>query len=145
MKKKKFKDISAILLTIGEPSTDLARKSIEAQSVTPVKTVTVGPEIITYHASMNYGVGKVETDYFVQVDADMVLDEHCFETLRSNIEEDTFAVSAYLRDPLMGVISGVKIWRTECCRRSPFPDTVSPETDVRTPLIAQGMRLKNLT
>jgi hypothetical protein len=74
-----------------------------------------------------------------------VLDDHCFETLRSNMEEDTFAVSGYLRDPLMGDISGVKIWRTECCRKSPFPDTISPETDVRTPLVAQGMRLKNLT
>ena len=90
---------------------------------------------------MNQGAGQVTTPFFVQVDADMVLDPNCLETLRAAVREDTGVAVAELRDPLVGQRTGIKLFRTECLRQEAFPDRISPDTDFIAAIRRRGWQL----
>ena len=65
-------DVSAILLSSGEPFVARARQALEAQSC-PLEVVGV-ENVTPFHRAFAAGVARVTTPFFGQVDADRVLD-----------------------------------------------------------------------
>ena len=86
-------------------------------------------DISPFHRALNYAADQVRTDFFLQVDCDMILARHCIADLRSAMTANVGITMGALTDPLMGVISGVKMFRTEVFSRIRFRDTVSPDRD----------------
>jgi hypothetical protein len=122
------RDVTAVVLTIGEPTTARAVASVERQTL-PVRTTTVVSGVTPFHRALNVGAARTSTPFFVQVDADMVLDPDCVERLAACVPDNVGLVVGQLRDPLYGRVTGIKLFRTECARRHPFADSISPDTD----------------
>jgi hypothetical protein len=123
-----YADISAVLLTIGEPSMERALEAIKRQTLRPAEVVIVR-DVRPWHKAINAGAARVATPFFVQVDSDMILDADCLEQLRHRMRPRVGEVIGMLRDPLMGMVSGVKLYRTECFRQVGMPDSIAPDTD----------------
>ncbi len=121
-------DVTALLLTIGEPYAERARASVARQAPAVAGTVTVHGTV-PFHRALNEGAARVQTDFFVQVDADMVLDDTCVAGLRAAMADGAGIVVGHLRDPLRGRAVGIKLFRTRCFERFRFPDSPSPDTD----------------
>ena len=60
-------DVSAVVLTIGEPTTQEVMDSIGRQSLRPCETI-VDRNVSPFHKAINTGVAQVKTPFFVQVD-----------------------------------------------------------------------------
>jgi hypothetical protein len=125
-------DVSALILDNGEPQVARAIEGLEKQSVALRDTIRIGPEIRPLHRAFNAGVARIRTDFFIQVDADMVLDPSCLEILLSCIDERVGMVSGLLRDPILGRIMGVQLFRTQYVRDHPYGDSIVPESDFST-------------
>jgi hypothetical protein len=121
-------DVSAVVLTLGEETKGRALKSLEAQTLPAEEVVTVDG-VSPFHRAFNDGAGRVRTPFFVQVDADMVLDPECVELLRSAMRPRTGIAVGALRDPLMGKIAGVKMFRRSCLETVRLRDTIAPDID----------------
>jgi len=121
-------DVSAVVLSLGEPFTPRAIASLAAQTLPPHQVILV-ENVSPFFRAMNAAVPQVTTPFFVQVDADMILDPTCIASLRSAVREDTGISVGWLRDPLLGQVVGVKLFRTECFRHASFTDSISPDTD----------------
>jgi hypothetical protein len=132
-----MRDVTAVVLTLGEPTTERALASVRAQTL-PAADVVVVEGVRPPSAALNEGAGRVRTPFFVEVDADMVLDRTCFATLRSAIGPGVAVAAAQLRDPLAGRITGVKILRTECCTELRWRDSVIQEVDLYLRLASRG-------
>jgi hypothetical protein len=101
-----------------------------------VRIVNVRP----VHRAMNEAAAQVGTDFFLQLDADMILNDWCVEELRAAMEDEVGMTVGSLWDPLMGVEAGIKLFRTESVRRMRFRDTISPDVDFYQRLPAYGWR-----
>jgi glycosyltransferase involved in cell wall biosynthesis len=121
-------DVSAVLLTIGEPSTQDAIDSLNRQTAPPRQIIVVR-DITPFHRALNAGVDQVKTPFFVQVDADMILDPHCIHALRKGMRRRVGIVVARLRDALTEQVVGIKLFRTKCFENAKFSDSISPDTD----------------
>jgi hypothetical protein len=130
-------DITALVLSMGEDSTTRAIASVRRQTPAVAEVIVVR-NLSPFHRAFNSGVAQVRTPFFVQVDADMILDETCVADLRSAVAEGVGIVVGHLRDPLLDRIVGIKLFRTECCVRARLPDSVSAETDFVATLWQQG-------
>jgi hypothetical protein len=130
-------DVSAAVLTLGEPTTGRALASLRAQTL-PVERVVVVDGIRPFHRALNTAASRVTTPFFLQVDADMVLDPPCTEVLRKAITTGVAIAVGPLRDPLMDTITGVKVFRRECFSAVQLRDTVAPTVDFYTRLEQQG-------
>jgi hypothetical protein len=130
-------DVTAVVLTLGEPTTERALASVHAQTMQPADVVVV-EGVRPLSAALNEGGSRVRTPYFVQVDADMILDPTCIATLRDAIAPGVAVAAAQLRDPIVGYITGVKILRTRCCTELGWRDSVIQEVDLYLRLTAQG-------
>ena len=118
--------VSALLLTIGESTTASAREGIRRQTI-PLQEIVV-ENIQPFSNAFNQGVVRIRTPFFLQCDADMLLDENCVEVLLSKMAERTAMVVGHLRDPLQGNVQGVKLYRTHCCRLFPMQDRIDCES-----------------
>ena len=132
-------DVSAIVLSVGEPSTSRAVASLAAQTLAPHQVILV-EHVSPFFRAMNAGVRQVSTPFFVQVDADMILDPTCLASLRSVVRDDTGVSVGQLRDPLLGQVVGVKLFRTECFRNAGFTDSISPDTDFIAAIRRRGWK-----
>src|SRR5712672_71664 len=74
-------DVTAVVLSIGEATTDEAVASLRRQTLQPRDTIIVR-DVVPFHNALNIGASQVKTPFFVQVDADMILDRECIATLR---------------------------------------------------------------
>ena len=134
-------DITAILLTNGEPRTVRALDSLERQTLAPTEIIRVGPEVHPFHRAFNTGAKQVNSEFFIQVDSDMVLDEDCVESLRECVTPRVGMVSGLLRDPILTRILGVHLFRSECVASSAYSDSIVPESDFSTAMQASGWHL----
>jgi hypothetical protein len=125
------------VLTLGEATTSRALESVRAQTQ-PVDELVVIDGVTPFHRALNSGAAGVGTPFFVQVDADMVLDPDCFETLRRVMSPGVGIAVGALRDPLGGRIAGVKMFRRECFRDGGLRDRPAPEVDFYTGLARAG-------
>ena len=130
-------DITAIILTIGEETTQRAIYSAKNQTLPPEEIIIIN-NITPFHRALNLGASKVKTEFFIQVDSDMILDENCLEDLRKCIVKNTGIAVGHLRDPLIGRVSSIKMFRKECFERVQFKNSISPDTDFRHDIWQHG-------
>jgi hypothetical protein len=130
-------DVTAVVLTLGEATTERALASVRAQTLPPAEVVLVD-RVAPFHAALNRGASQVGTAFFVQVDADMVLDPTCLETLRTAVAPRAGVVVGRLRDPLAGPVTGVKLFRTECFFETRMRDSVIQDVDFYLRLAVRG-------
>jgi glycosyltransferase involved in cell wall biosynthesis len=70
----------------------------------------------------------------------MVLDPGCLTALREAMDGDVGLAVGDLRDPMLGQVVGIKLFRTECVRRIAMRDTISPDTDLVSDFGRAGWR-----
>lgn len=132
-----MRDVTAVILTIGEATTQRAIESVKSQSL-PAYDIIVIDHVTPFHQAMNQAMKKVRSTFFVQVDADMVLDPDCFAQLRHRMDPQVGLVVGHLRDPLVQRVVGIKMYRTASLQYITFKDSISPDTEVEKELIAHG-------
>lgn len=129
--------VSALLLTIGESTVAEAHEALRRQTLS-LQQILVVENVRPFAKAFNEGVSRIRTPFFIQCDADMMLDENCVEFLASKMTARTGMVVGYLRDPLQGNVRGVKLYRTECCRLFPMEDSSDCEEIFRARLLKQN-------
>jgi hypothetical protein len=131
-KKPDFSDkVSVFVTTVGSQSFELCSQFLEHQDC------SFRTKVIANVAPMSVALQRMlddcETEFFVQVDEDMLLYPHAVRTLFERISghPDNIALHMeYLYDThLQRCIQGVKIFRTKIARRYPFRDVQGCETD----------------
>jgi len=132
-------DVSALLLTVGEPYAERALASIQRQTMPPAAVVAVR-NVVPFHRALNQGAAQIGTPFFVQVDADMILDAGCFADLRAGVGERVGTVIGHLRDPLLGRVAGIKLFRTACFAEARFADSISPDTEFENAIARSDWR-----
>lgn len=93
-----MRDVTAVVLSIGEPYTERALASLRRQTLTAAETIVVR-DVSPFHCALNKGAAQVRTPFFLHVDADMVLDENCIAALRPLMTDRVGMVQGRLRDP----------------------------------------------
>jgi hypothetical protein len=137
-------DVTAIVLTLGEGTTGRAIASLDAQSRPPAEVVLV-EGVTPFHVALTQGASQVRTPFFIQVDADMVLDPTCIETLRSAMRPGLGIVVGQLRDPLMAApITGIKLFRTDCLAEARWRDSIIQDVDFYVQLAWRGWATANI-
>jgi len=121
-------DVTGLVLTIGEKTTQRAIKSLKKQTL-PLKKIVVIKNTSPFHRSMNKGIAQVKTPFFLQCDADMIPDPDCVATMLKFMRPDIGIVKGMLFDPLMSKIQAIKMFRTECFKNTKFPNNISPDTE----------------
>ena len=132
-------EISAFVLTLGEASTDKALEALERQTV-PLKTIVTISGVTPLSRALKDGVARMHGDCFIQCDSDMILDPDCVEIMSAHLADDVGVVVGMLRDRIIGVIRGVKLFRRECFDSVKFPDTVTPGSDLIKAIQSHGWR-----
>lgn len=130
-------DITAVVLTIGEETTKRAIDSVKKQTLPPEEIIII-KNITPFHKALKLGASKVKTEFFVQVDSDVILDEDCFEELRRSMMKNVGIVTGHLRDPLIGRVCCIKMYRRGCFEFVQFRDSISPDTDFRKDILKYG-------
>jgi hypothetical protein len=130
-------DITGLLLTVGESTFPAAYAALLQQNV-PLHEIVLIENIRPFSRAFNQGVSKIKTPFFIQCDADMILDENCVEVLLSQMASDTAMVVGYLRDPLQGNVRGVKLYRTDFCKLFPMQNSSNCEEMFRLALLKQS-------
>ncbi len=121
-------DVTAVVLTTGEATTPAAIECVRRQDF-GVRDIVEVHDVHPFHRALNQGASLVRTPFFVQVDADMLLDPDCVGSLRKAMRSDVGIVVGELRDALVGSVVGVKLFRRACFDIAGFPDSISPDTD----------------
>lgn len=129
-------DVTAVMLTIGEPTFERARESVLRQTH-PVRDVVVVENVHPFHRAFNDGAARVRTPFFVQVDADMVLDDDCVAQQLSRFADGVGSVVCHLRDALYGRVEGIKMYRTACVGGGQR-DAISSDTDLHDRMARAG-------
>jgi len=129
--------VTAVVLSVGETTTARAIDSVARQNVA-VNDIVLVEGVSPFHRALNEGVTRVRTPFFIQVDADMVLDADCIERLTACLADTVGLVVGHLRDRLYGRVVGIKLFRTECVRRDPFRDSIAHDTDFANEIGRQG-------
>lgn len=132
-------EVTAVVLSVGEPHTQRALDSLLTQSQ-PLHAHLIVERVSPFSRAINEGARRVTTPYFVQVDADMILDPTCVERLLAEMQPDTGIVVGELRDPMVGQVVGIRLFRTSCFGGGGMPDSISPDTDFGVRLSEQGWR-----
>jgi hypothetical protein len=134
-------DVSAVVLSIGENTLARALESVRAQRP-PLYEVMIVRDVTPFYRAINLAASMVQTPFFVQVDCDMVLDPDCATRLRAEVTEDTGIVVGQLRDPLMGQVRGVKLFRAACFAVGGMPNTATMDTDFVKAIERRGWRTR---
>jgi len=132
-----MKDVTALVLSLGEDYTSRAIASVRRQTLPVAETIVVRG-ISPFHRALNSGAARVKTEFFIQVDADMILDDTCIAELRDCVSDRVGMLLGRLRDPLLGPIEAIKLFRTECFENVQLRDCVSSETEFNDDIVRQG-------
>ena len=130
-------NITAVVLTVGEETTQRAINSVKEQTL-PADDIIVIENVTPFHKALNWGASRVQTEFFVQVDADMILDPCCLQMLGQCMAPNVGIALGRLRDPMIGRTVGIKMFRKACFEKLQFPDSISPDTDFRDKLSDYG-------
>jgi glycosyltransferase involved in cell wall biosynthesis len=123
--------LSVFVTTVGSPTLELCLQFLEQQDCSfHVKVIS---NIAPMSAALQRMLDDSDTEFFVQVDEDMLLYPHAVRTLfeRMNGHAGNIALHVeYLYDThLRTCIQGVKIFRTKIVKRYPFRDVQGCESD----------------
>jgi hypothetical protein len=136
-------DVTAVVLSLGEPYVARALESVAAQSQPPHDVIVV-EHVSPFHRAIGEAARRVSTPFFLQVDADMVLDPDCLASLRAAMDARTGITCGRLRDPMIGPVVGVKLFRTELARAIGMRDSVVSDTDFKDALLRAGWEVRYL-
>jgi hypothetical protein len=137
-------EVAAFVLTLGEGTTARALASLRSQTL-PIEEVVVVDGITPFYRAFNAGVQRTSAPFVLQVDSDFVLDRDCAQCLREGMAPRVGITAAPLRDPLIGPVCGVKLFRRECLPPSPLGDTIAREVDLCWALERRGWQTRYLT
>ena len=132
-------DVTAVVLTIGEETTQRAIDSLNSQTVLPNEIIVI-KDIAPFHKALNLGTSKVKTEFFIQVDSDMILDKNCLEDFRKCMQENVGIVVGHLADDLVGRVVNPKMFRKKCFEKAQFRDSISPDTDFKKDILRFGWK-----
>jgi len=132
-------EVTGLVLTVGEKTTDEAISRLRKQTM-PCSEIVVVRNVTPFHKAINKGISQVTTTFFLQCDADMLLDPDCVETMLKFVGDDVAVLIGYLEDDLLGTVQAVKMFRTEALKKVWFWDTISPDTDCINRLAKQGWK-----
>jgi len=123
--------ISGFVVTVGEPTLEKCLDALRNQTL-PLERIEVISNIAGIHNALNKVHELVREDYFLRVDADMVLVPECVEILYSQIIKDpTIAiVSGALDDDLLGPIYGINMYRASAVKQFVFPDFIGSDAEL---------------
>ena len=123
--KKSRPTISAYVITVGESTFDDCVRHLKKQTLR-LDVIDVVANMPGYANARNEVHRRVETDYFLPVDADMLLHARCVEVLFAKIapRPEVFDVVGRLHDPLLGSIMGIHLLRTACVKEVPYEDSI---------------------
>jgi hypothetical protein len=114
--------ITAAILTV-DPSRTLPAclESVRSQNLPPC-AVKVIRNVSPFSRASQEALDSIATEYYVQVDDDMVLHPTCFERLFFLMETEPHCAQSVvqLSDPVFGTVTGVKMYRTEPVRKVGF-------------------------
>ena len=119
--------ISAIFLSLGEATRPQALAALQEQT-TPLQSIHTIDDVRPFSRAFNQGASLVQTPFFLQCDADMILEPRAVATLAAAMRPEVAVVVGYLQDPLQGAIQGVKLHRTQVALRYPLREECSCET-----------------
>ncbi|MFT5115760.1 MAG: hypothetical protein ACI9VI_003305 [Candidatus Azotimanducaceae bacterium] len=131
--------VTGLVLSMGEPTTKNAIEALRNQTHVCVD-VQIVTNISPFHKAINKGVAEIETEFFLQCDADMIPDPDCVDILLKHMQDDIGVVIGYLQDPLMGKIQAIKLFRTSCAKTLQFDNHLSPDTDLINRMNQLGWR-----
>lgn len=121
-------DVTVVALSLGEAYGERALASVERQTLAPAEVVVVR-DVTPFHRALNAGAARVRTPFFLQLDADVTLDDTCLAELRALMRDDASIVAGLLRDPVVGRTTGIRLYRTACFARVQIRDSISPDMD----------------
>lgn len=130
-------DVTALVLTLSEDYTERAITSVGRQAL-PAAEVIVVRGVSPFHHAFNSGLSRIRTEFFIQVDADMILDDTCIADLRRCVSDNVGIVVGHLRDPLLGSVVGVKLFRKQCFDHVNLRDCLASETDFVRDILKEG-------
>ena len=133
-------NISAVVLTIGESTFDECIDRLQNQTL-PIDDIIIVKDNFVLHEAYNQGIKQVKTEFFLQCDADMLIDPDCVEVLYSAIEKDTGVSIGYLDDDILGTVQAIKLFRTSCLQEQPFEDGVTTDTNAISRIRNQGLKI----
>ena len=116
------KQISAVVLTVDPSSLlDECLAALEKQTLPPGH-IEIVRNVSPASKAVQEGSDRVHTPFYTLVDEDMVLAPTCLEHLYAVLtsRDDCAEALACLQDPIMGVITGVRMYRTEVVRAIGF-------------------------
>lgn len=133
--------VEAFLITTGERTSIEAYNSIMNQSM-PVNKIVVLRDISGIHNSLNALHERISSEYFIKVDADMILKRNCVETLYKILKKDPqlYSVQGYLKDPLLGRIWGIHMFRAGCVKDYRYSDTIGTDAEFEKTMENKGYR-----
>lgn len=121
-------DVTVVALSLGERYGERALDSARRQTLAPAEIVVVR-DVAPFHRALNAGAARVRTPFFLQLDADVILDRTCLEALRALMRDDASIVAGLLRDPIVGRTTGIRLYRTACFAQVQIRDSISPDMD----------------
>ena len=85
-------EVTGLVLTIGEETTERAISSLKQQTIPPQDIIVI-ENVSPFHRAINVGWTRVKTPFFIQCDADMVLDPDCLETMLPSMTDGKSTIS----------------------------------------------------
>lgn len=133
---------TAFVLTIGDPAFELCMKALKSQSIKDFR-IDVIENVSPVSAADQRMIDSCETDYFVKVDEDMILEPRAIERMQQVIDaaEDRVAMvnfSLYDVD-LEKEIHGIKIFRKSAMDGIKMKNTRASDIDMIKQLKNKGM------
>lgn len=135
--------ITAVVLTSGESTFfNETLASIKSQSIKSHEIIIIR-NVSPFSKAAQAGLDSVKTPFFVTVDDDMILYLDCFKRLIYHISSNNTFAEAVLRlkDPIMGRIYGIHMYRTDVIRSigfHPLLDEKGAERKLRNMIISLG-------
>lgn len=128
-----MKDVTFVLMSCGEP-TEL--RCLEAfHSVRPHVEFFSVKNVYPQAAALNQMIQGVQTEWFVPLDADIILNEDAWSRIEAALDRHSYDSSWHtILFPLWDTrteqkILALKLLRTEACRRNLFSDTPTPDVE----------------
>jgi len=121
----RVRPITALIISVDEPQLPRCLEAVRNQTV-PFSDIihmnNVSPENIAF----NSGIFRVQTDWFVKIDGDMILYPNALELAFGEFGEMQDGVYCYnflLYDVFLEVnLRGCGVMNTEICRKVPYPN-----------------------
>jgi len=132
-------DIVAVILTVGEQTLEECLASVRRQSM-PARRVEIIENVAPLSEACNRMLEVADGEFHVLVDADMILDRHCFRRMVRMLryDENTFCALAMLRDDVLGTIPHVKMFRTALTKGVRYEDVPGSDNVFHWALVNRG-------